>query len=400
MPGWKLIHRMILAELVKVFLLAWTALTSLLLLAGLIAEATQHGLGPGQILGAIPLLLPNMLPYTLPTTTLFATCIVYGRLAADNEILAIKSAGVHIGQVVVPALFLGLAASIVTMALYLNIIPVTHFALRGQVLANVQDYLYAVLRKEGRLQHPKINYTIYVKSVDGDILRDAHFMRRDPKTNQIDVVARAKEAKLRVERAEKVIWVHMFDCWISNENGIDVGYVEHKAWPVELPPDLESQEKFRATDMTWLELFDFRRRYVEARDKAKLEIAAIQAKENLGSLPNPFNEHMRNLRYVMRHHDLLIAAIDAEFHMRPALALGCLCFVLVGCPVGIWFSRSDYLSAFITCFVPIIVLYYPLLLSGINLAKLRQVPPVYGIWAANALMLIIALALFRRLARN
>jgi hypothetical protein len=121
--GFKLVHRMIMTELLKVFLLAWAGLTSLLLLAGLVAEATQHGLGPAQILGAIPLLLPNMLPYTLPTTTLFATCIVYGRLAADNEILAMKSAGVHVGHAAWPALLLGLVAALTTAALYLHVIP-------------------------------------------------------------------------------------------------------------------------------------------------------------------------------------------------------------------------------------------------------------------------------------
>ena len=65
----------------------------------------------------------------------------------------------------------------------------------------------------------------------------------------------------------------------------------------------------------------------------------------------------------------MLASIDAERHMRPALALGCLCFALVGCPVGIWFSKSDYLSAFITCFLPIVIVYYPLMLCGINMAR-------------------------------
>ncbi len=86
--------------------------------------------------------------------------------------------------------------------------------------------------------------------------------------------------------------------------------------------------------------------------------------------------------------------------MRPALALGCLFFVFVGCPVGIWFSRSDYLSAFITCFLPIVVLYYPLMLCGINLSKLGKINPWIGVWCADLLMAVIALGLFRKLLRN
>ena len=66
--------------------------------------------------------------------------------------------------------------------------------------------------------------------------------------------------------------------------------------------------------------------------------------------------------------------------LRPAIALGCLCFVLVGCPVGIWLSRSDYLSAFITCFLPIVFLYYPMLLCGTNFAKSGTLPTAAAIF--------------------
>src|SRR5205823_11595883 len=96
-----------------------------------------------------------------------------------------------------------------------------------------------------------------------------------------------------------------------------------------------------------------------------------------------------------------LLSLEVEMHMRPAVGLGCLCFVLVGCPVGIWFSRSDYLSAFITCFLPIVFVYYPLLLCGLNLAKgSMRIPLAVSIWTADGLIALVALGLFRRLLRN
>jgi lipopolysaccharide export system permease protein len=92
--------------------------------------------------------------------------------------------------------------------------------------------------------------------------------------------------------------------------------------------------------------------------------------------------------------------IDTELQTRPAQSFGCLFFVLVGCPVGIWFSRSDYLSAFITCFVPIAFIYYPLQLCTTNLAKDGKMAPALALWSANALMGLIAAALFRKLLKN
>ena len=106
---------MILIDLLKIFFLALIGLTGIILLAGIISEAMKNGFGPMQILACIPLLLPSLLPYTVPTTTLFATCIVYGRLSADNEILALKAAGIHIMHVILPALLLGVAAAWVVM---------------------------------------------------------------------------------------------------------------------------------------------------------------------------------------------------------------------------------------------------------------------------------------------
>src|SRR2546421_847608 len=129
---------MILSELLKVFFLALIGLTGIILLAGVISEAMKNGFGPMQILTCIPLMLPSLLPYTVPTTTLFATCIVYGRLAADNEILALKAAGVHIRHVVWPAVMLGVFASAVTMFLYLDAIPYTAFILKGKVAGDVE----------------------------------------------------------------------------------------------------------------------------------------------------------------------------------------------------------------------------------------------------------------------
>src|SRR3984893_8687403 len=126
-----LLHRMILWELTKVFVMSLIGITGILLLAGIVAEASQQGLGPGQILAAIPLLIPSTLPYTIPATTLFATSVVYGRLAADNEIQAIKSSGVNILHVVKPGLVLGVVMSVATMGLYYRIIPYTHHLLRA-----------------------------------------------------------------------------------------------------------------------------------------------------------------------------------------------------------------------------------------------------------------------------
>ena len=90
----RILTRYVLAEFLKVFLVTLTSLTLLMLIVFLGKEAVDQGLGLPQVLRIIPYVLPNALLFTVPGTTLFAACLVYGRLSSSNEILAVKAVGI------------------------------------------------------------------------------------------------------------------------------------------------------------------------------------------------------------------------------------------------------------------------------------------------------------------
>jgi lipopolysaccharide export system permease protein len=81
--------------------------------------------------------------------------------------------------------------------------------------------------------------------------------------------------------------------------------------------------------------------------------------------------------------------LRTERWVRNALAGSVFFFVALGAPVGILFAKRDFLSAFITCFLPIILVYYPLVLAGINMSKDGIVPPVI-VWSGNAVLAVLA----------
>ncbi len=394
---WGIVHRMIFIELLKVFCITLVAITGLILLAGIISEAMRNGFGPAQILACIPLLLPSTLPYTLPPTTLFATCIVYGRLSADNEIIALKSAGVHVLQVIWPALVLGTVVSGITMYLFLDLIPTTGSLLRNQVIGDVEEFLYTMLRKDGYIKHPNITVEIHVKAVHGRKLQDAIFKRKSADGNGFDVIAYAKEAELRVDLAHRLILVDMRQCTVVQGN--QIGFVDSKIWPIDIPHGLVgNQVKFRTVDMTWAELGEREAKAQELKNGCARQIELLQVQSNLA--PQSTTDELNRLIQERKNQEEMITGIHAEWLMRPALALGALCFALVGCPIGIWFSKSDYLSAFITCFLPIVIVYYPLMFCMYDLARADKIPPSLAIFNADALMLLAGSVLFRRLARN
>ena len=84
-----------------------------------------------------------------------------------------------------------------------------------------------------------------------------------------------------------------------------------------------------------------------------------------------------------------ITKIETEIQMRRAMSWGSLFFVVLGAPVGMIFARRDFLSAFISCFMPIIIVYYPLMLVGMNLGKEGVVHPMV-VWASNAVLWVAA----------
>jgi lipopolysaccharide export system permease protein len=405
-----ILHRMILWELVKVFMMALVAITGILLMAGIVAEASQEGLGAAQILAAIPLLIPSTLPYTIPATTLFACCVVYGRLAADNEVLAIKSSGVNILEVVRPGLLLGLAASTITLVLYLDVIPASHRTLRTLAFNDAEELLYSLLRRQGSINYVSMPYAIWVKGVEERKLLDPVIKGRNP-DGATDFVAQAKEAELRVDMVHRKLTIRMRLGAAMTPDGRNAVAFDAKEFEVDLPPTFGPEGALRARDMTWSEMLAKRAEWEkEARRLEDLlrtgggddDPAAGAAGTQDLPLDGPLvgrkkvDRIQAQLDYIRQQ----IVWVDVELLMRPALSIGCFFFVLVGCPVGIWFSRSDYLSSFIVCFLPIVVVYYPIMLCGTGMAKEGRFDPILPVWGANVLMAVIGAVLFWRLLRR
>jgi lipopolysaccharide export system permease protein len=272
--------------------------------------------------------------------------------------------------------------------------------LRSSFLNDAEEYLYAMLKKDRCIKRYDLPYCIWVREVQGKRLQDAIFKRRDTNKGTYDVIARAREAELHVDLANKQVLVHMRHCYLFNDNGKGCGYFQDKIWPVPLPPDFGTVRNVKPRAMSVPDLFLRRLEVLEEMEKRATEIALAMGRLAMTQTPHDLPMHLDNLNSVQKQRQQEIYNIEGELHMRPALAFGCLFFVLVGCPVGIWFSRSDYLSAFITCFLPIVFLYYPVLLCCTNYAKQGKAPPMLALWAANLFMGTIALGLFRRLLKH
>jgi lipopolysaccharide export system permease protein len=232
-----------------------------------------------------------------------------------------------------------------------------------------------------------------VREVQGRHLIDTVVKQRNEQ-GQYTVIARAREAEIHYDPESRTVKVEMPNCVVVGENNRGGGgVIGHQTYDVPLRDDILSSEyPNRASDMTWPELTA--RRQEILTEIAQLHHDADDPPSNEEILPDDHKVDLKKYRLnTIRSRERDIRSIDAEKQQRPAIAFGCLCFVLIGAPVGIWFGKSDYLSAFVTCFLPTIFVYYPLMLCGTNLVKDGTMPAVIGIWAPNVITAGLAILL-------
>jgi lipopolysaccharide export LptBFGC system permease protein LptF len=186
---------------------------------------------------------------------------------------------------------------------------------------------------------------------------------------------------------------------VCGTSGVEGVFME-KMQEEELPPSFGNVYEAPPRDLSWRQILEQRHDTLERLRYFDEDISNTETVPPAHHRPEKIPEHIKNLVNKRAVYQGKLLQLDAELQMRPALAAGCLCFMLVGCPVGIWCSRSDYLSAFITGFLPVVFVYYPLLLAGVNLAKEGRFIPDACIWAADGLMGLVGIVLFWRLLKN
>jgi lipopolysaccharide export system permease protein len=122
----KILHRYVLKEHVGPLTFALTALTSILLLQYIgkhFGELVGKGLPTLVIAEFFGLSIPLTVALTLPMAVLVATLYAFSRLAAENEITALKASGVSLGSVIAPVLWAALGVTLVMIVFNDQILP-------------------------------------------------------------------------------------------------------------------------------------------------------------------------------------------------------------------------------------------------------------------------------------
>jgi len=383
------IQRYVLWEITKVFLLCLGITVLLMTVGGGVNEGLKKGLPPTVILNMLPYFVPEMLRYTIPGCMLFAVCTAFGRMAASNEITAMKSAGINPMELMWPVLTLAYFLSFFTFWMYDACAAWSRPNLHRVVAESLDDTVYGVLRTQRNFKMS--GFSVTVKSVQDRKLISPTFqvaatesqpsiyleveeaeLKTDPETGILQLICRDGMVEFGDEGSfefpdERVIYLDHLNSIELNEDNSSPANLTLKAIPRQI-----DREKIIVQ---------------EAQDKLA-ELSTSSDAETLEDAQHHLNQHQKRL-----------FRLEAERQRRLANGFGVFCFVCMGIPVAVWRKSADNVSTFFTCFLPILLLYYPLLVIGEQTAR----EGTFGsapVWIANVVLVTIGAALIWRVNRN
>ena len=166
----QILHKYLAKELLRTFLPSLLCFEFVLLL-GFSIQMLHKGLDVPSLFSVLPYMALYTIPHALPSSLLTATVMSYGRLSADNEITAIKTAGIHLHNLVTPIVVMGVFFSM--LALYLNaeVLPRSYLKVRQLQEKAVKRVLatHFITAKKKIDFHP---YQIFIGSVESSNFKD------------------------------------------------------------------------------------------------------------------------------------------------------------------------------------------------------------------------------------
>ncbi|MBI1247056.1 LptF/LptG family permease [bacterium] len=394
-----ILQRYIVEELVKVFVLALGTITGILLFVGLGQQAIKEGLGLIPLLKAVPYLLPNALRFAIPGTLLFAVCQVYGRVSASNELNAIKSAGISPVTLIAPGIFIALVMSVVCV--WLNDIAVSwgEMGLRHVVMQSCDDIVYGVLKTKRSFHNE--HFSILVRDVDDGLLIRPEITIGKVAENGVVTIS-AATARLEADPARQQLIVTLTDSQIRS-TGPEGQLFEHPGTFVTTIPLTEPGVVDGIRDATHqpMRRLGLWRQKLEDYHQQVSQVLSAKGAACLVTGQAPALDDQRWAYWANEEKWAIdqIHRLESEPHRRWANGFSCLCFVLLGIPLAIQRRSDDFLTSFFTAFLPVLLLYYPLMALGVDRAKDGVWPPG-SVWLGNIVLLVVGGWLLHRTLKN
>ncbi|MFK7737737.1 MAG: LptF/LptG family permease [Pirellulaceae bacterium] len=385
----------IIWEITKLFLVALVAFTTLIILTEVARQLVSQGLGPSAILELLPYVLPISLQFALPATILFAVCSVYGRIAAENEVLAVMASGVKPIRIISPILIACFLLSLI--AVWINDVAISWGkpGINRVIMHSIEQVVYGYLDTQGSYTSEH-GLSIHVHEVRGRDLISPTITTTSANSN-VPITITARSAKLHVDPARNKLRIELVDSMIDSGTA---QIFKPDIWVHEI--GLSDATKKGTSTGHPSEVPIRRINLVKKQERQKIEIAqeliAARVATGLGIGKYDWLDSapVHTSIGVMGESEYRVRRLDIEPWRRWAQGLSCFCFVWAAIPFAIWMRSADHWTSFGACFMPILLLYYPIFAVGLGNAKDGSWPP-FSVWLGNVVLMATGAWWLRRL---
>ena len=406
-----------------------------------IDELVGKGLSMRVILEFLAWGSATMLPLSLPLATLLASMMTLGSLGENNELLAIKAAGISLQRVLIP---LGICCAVISVGAFFvsnDLIPVAYnkiYTLRddigktkdeikiptGTFYNGIEGYILRVNEhndETGMMNGVMVYNHTKNKGNTSLTIADSAMMKMSKDKTYLTFILyngtnyeetnnkKYRDTTLQLQKID----FHKQEMIIPLENYAfqksDSSRFDDQVKSMNLKQLQHSQDSIGTLDSTEKEenLTNLRRsrtlRYNAQLDTAtrnipttpfiqedggkwksiKAEIEALEkAKKNAEEIQMSLESFAR-YRY---HHNYTLRLIDIEILKKFALSIACLIFFFIGAPLGAIIRKGGLgVSAIIS--VLFFVAYWVIDISGTKLAKDGAVGPFAGVFFSSYVLL-------------
>ena len=361
------LFRYFISEVLPPFLLGIFAFT-LILLIGRILKLVElvitRGVPLQQTIKLFSLILPTFLELTVPMSFLLAILLGLGRMSNDQELLAMKAAGVGPWQILLPLALVSTVIALVTLSLTLFARPAANFALKKELYNIAKTRIGTALKeKVFNDDFPKILFYIEEIKPPGNTAQGIFIVdKRDPAREEVIV---GKVGIINTDEETNTLGMRLFDGSIYSREKNRPGFSE-----------------------TRFNIYDF---------KVDLDelIGTVRQKE-ASPKELPLADLLSRIDVKQRQGTEVVAE-RMELHQRIAFGFVPLVFCLLGVSLALVprQSRASRASGFMLCLFWLMS-YYALLSLGKALGEKTVLPPLPALWLPNMTLIVIASFFFRK----
>tara|TARA_B100000029_G_scaffold516824_1_gene635319 strand:+ start:30928 stop:32112 length:1185 start_codon:yes stop_codon:yes gene_type:complete len=372
------LYRYVLKAHIGPFLFAFIIITFILVMdiifriANLIIE---KNLDVFIVLEVFILNLAWIVALSIIMAVLVSTLIAFGRLAADNEITALKSAGVSFYQMIFPvlvaALFLG-AGHLYFMDV---VLPEANYRARS-LMDDIHRARPTLLFPEGVFITKIPGYSILIDRVNPTNNKIYSITIYETKNRQYPRLLTAKYGEFSVNKSGSHITLILYNGEILHYDEASSRYFKEvfKKQKLVIRSQPSGVQRSEASTRSDRELnIAMMRRKIE-----NWQIEIDQLNKNLGNVDS---EVKRKISIRQRQ----INSYLVEIHKKYAMSAAWIVFVLIGASLGIRIKRGS-IGMSVGISLGVFLLYWTCLLGGEELADRTLFDPVLAMWSANILI--------------